>query len=488
MIKKEVRALLPAWSACALAIIASRWQVRPVGGLTVPAYVIGTAGLGAWAVGHEYAHGTLTSLLTLPVPRGRSWATKLAVLAPMLAGLSALGMLLFVRSNGDQEFGVALFILPALAALFVAPWLTMETRSPLAGAVFTIGALGGSLAAGEWIGELRYGFTGQVDAFRLAFLWWAMGGLATLGAVMGWRRFASLETLDGHSADVQLPTSRTRAVTRTRVTRRHPLIRLIAKELRLQQLSIVVAAVWALAYTISEASGARATYQSDFFSSNLPSVLTVFYTLVLPIVIGSLPCAEERQLGTLDAQLLLPGRSSTQWVVKSATAFSLTVILALVLPLALARILGDAGWLFVPGTGNRLPAELVVSVLAITSISLYVSTIARSGMWALIWSVGAVIASGVVVSELLNLGIGRKVFAAVHAARAPHPHLQFMALRDVYVLVPLCGFAVLAVALALPHYRYAARRPALIAGHAVIAVAYVMACNVVVNVLWALEY
>ena len=66
MIDTEIRALLPAWVACALAILASRWQIEPLTYLGVPAYLIGTAGLGAWMMGHEYAHGTLPSMLTLP--------------------------------------------------------------------------------------------------------------------------------------------------------------------------------------------------------------------------------------------------------------------------------------------------------------------------------------------------------------------------------------------------------------------------------------
>jgi hypothetical protein len=264
------------------------------------------------------------------------------------------------------------------------------------------------------------------------------------------------------------------------VTRRHPLIRLIAKELRLQQLAIAVAAVWALAYTIIVASGARAMHPFYSYSSSLLVVLTVFYTLVLPVVIGSLACAEERQFGTLDAQLLLPVRSSTQWIIKSATAFGLAVTLAVLLPLGLARMFGAA-----PIT---LTTDLVLVVLAVSSISLYVSTLARSGMWALICSVGVVFASGVLIFSQVFSSVGRKVFAVVHAARAPHTHLQFMPLTEAYILVPLCGFAVLAVTLALPNFRYAARRPALIAAHIAIAVAYVMACEVIVNVIRALKY
>ncbi|HEX4566058.1 MAG TPA: ABC transporter permease, partial [Vicinamibacterales bacterium] len=111
MIDKEVRALLPAWAACALAIVASRWQIEPFRYLGVPAYFVGTAGLGAWVMGHEYSHGTLASLLSIPVPRHRIWTAKLVVVAPLLAALAALGAFFVPVEFGDQKFGVALFVL-----------------------------------------------------------------------------------------------------------------------------------------------------------------------------------------------------------------------------------------------------------------------------------------------------------------------------------------------------------------------------------------
>jgi hypothetical protein len=407
----------------------------------------------------------------------------------MLAGLAVLGMLVIRLDRGDQEFGSALYILPPLVSVFVAPWLTMATRSPLAGAVFTFGALGGSLAAGEWIGELRYGFTNQVDAFRVAFMWWAMGGLSVLGAVMGWRTFATLEAIDGQGADLQLPFARRRAGVAP-VTRRHPLVRLVAKELRLQQLAIVVSAMWALAYTVTEASGAQRVMSSHTpdIAVNLLSVSSAFYSVVLPLVIGSLACAEERHFGTLDAQLLLPVRSSTQWIVKSAAALGLAVALALLLPLALARMFGDVVLIAGPGPRSRLTTESVIFVLGMTSISLYVSTLARSGIRALIGSVGIISAFGFVVGELSNWSVGRKVFVAVHAARAAHTHPRYMVLNDAYRIVPLGAFVVLVVALALPNYRYAARRPALVAMHAAIVLACVLAYDVVMSVIMALKF
>ena len=489
MILKEVRALLPAWAACTLAIFASGWNVEPFKYLGVPAFFIGTAGLGAWAMGHEYANGTLASLLTVPVARRRLWTAKLAVIAPMLAALAMVGAWSTQLERGDRTFGAALFILPPIVSLFVAPWLTMVTRSPLAGAVFTFSALGGSLALGAWIGELRYGVANQVDVFRVEFLWWSLGCLSVVAAIMSWRTFATLEAPDGPGADVQLPFARRRTVAGT-VTRRHPLLRLVAKEVRLQQLAIVIAVLWAVAYTLAEASGVRAARELSGADLGITilTVLSAFYSLVLPVVIGSLACAEERQFGTLDAQLLTPVRSSTQWIVKSLTALGLAELLALLIPLALARLFGDR--VLIVGPRNTLTVEAHVLVLGMTSIGLYVSSLARSGMRALIGSVATIGAFAFYVERLVFFSsINRKLFVAVHATRAAHSHRGIVpVLSDAYRVVPLCLFVALVVALALPNFRDTDRRPARVAAHAAIVLASVMAYDIALTIIEALRF
>jgi len=481
VINKEVRALLPVWTVCATSILASRWQVGPLRSLGLPAYFIATAALGAWSVGHEHVYGTLPSLLTLPVARRRLWLIKLAVLASMLAPLAILARYCVPLDRGDQDFGVALFVLSAAAGLCLAPWLTMLARTPLGGAVFSFGAVGGAMALGEWIGVLRYGFTREVDAFRISFMWWAVGALCLVGATMGWRTFARLEARDG-SQDVQLPFARPRLNAPSTVTRRHPLVCLITKELRLQQLAIVVAILWVLAYVFSEAAGLRVGSQGGPDSI---SVLTVFYTLVLPVVIGSLACAEERHFGTLESQLLLPIRSATQWVVKSATALSLALALAVLVPFALARVFGDR--LAFAAPRDRLEPTAIFFVLALTTISLYVSTLARSGLRALIGSVGAVLAFGVFAREL-DPWLNRKDFLVVReVAHGYAPRGLFV--TGVQLMGWLFyGFFMLTLALAFPHFRYVARRPALVAAHVAILALYVVAYDVMMHVISGLRF
>ena len=61
----------------------------------------------------------------------------------------------------------------------------------------------------------------------------------------------------------------------------------------------------------------------DFFN-----VLSVFYSGLIALLVGSLACAEERQMGTLDCQVLLPMATWQQWSVKVAVVLGLSMVLA----------------------------------------------------------------------------------------------------------------------------------------------------------------
>ncbi len=477
MIEKEVRALLPAWTACALAIVALHYQSPSLRYLGLSVYLVSAAGLGAWSIGHEYAYGTMPSMLALPVPRRRWWIAKLAVLAPSLAALAALAAYFVTLDRGDSMFGAALFWLPALAALCIAPWLTVLTRSPLAGAVFTIGIVGGSMAAAEWIGVYRYGFTADVDEFRRGFLLRSIGGLSAIGAVAGWFMFARLQVTEGAGADVQLLTRSTASAAAPR--RRNPLVALVLKELRLQQLAMVVAAVYAIANGV-----VLLVERQDVYG--VFDVLLALYVITVPALIGSLACAEERHFGVHDSQLLLPFKASLQWFVKAAMAVGLALILALLLPSLLVRLL--PAYAHVGPRGNMITRETVFIVLGSVSVSLYLSTLARSGMTAMIYAIGVIPALEIFTARL-GTWVGERAFTLVHQARAPHLHHTLIPSRF-YFSNETVALLILAavVVLALPHYCYVDRRPRLVTLHAALALAGMVAYSVAINVVTALRY
>jgi ABC-type transport system involved in multi-copper enzyme maturation permease subunit len=471
----------------ALAILASRWQIEPLHYLGVPAYFIGTAILGASVVGHEYTHRTLASMLALPVPRWRWWSAKLAILATMLATLMGLAMGFLPLDRGDQSIGISLFVLPPLVALFVTPWLTMATASPTAAAVLAFSAMGGSLALGEWIGVLRHGFTPAADAFRIAFMWWALGGLSLIGAVMGWRSFLTLEVPDPSGDDIQLPIGSRRGL--AALTRRPALAALVGKELRLQQLSLVVAVIFSGIYVVVALTTRRVDH-----SLMVANVLLTFYVVVIPIVIGSAAVAEERRFGMLGAQLLLPVAVAAQWAVKATVTLALAVALGLLLPLALALALMTTAQPPPPsGVGlYAMAPQWFIFAGGFTAVALYMSTLARSGLRAMVLSIAAIPVLAYVSMEVAANGIGRPVFTAVYNARAPHAGRMVMfssvGVGGWLFAVALISFVLFALVLAFFNFRRVDRSAMRVAAHAGIAVTVILAFTVALSVCLALAF
>ena len=386
MIEKEFRALLPMWAACAAALIASTSHVRLLYDFSDLAYVLGAIVLGGLAMGHEYSNGTLDALLVTPVPRWRIWLSKMAVLALMLVTLelfSAWMGSLGRGGPGDPDLRLALNVLPVLAALFVAPWLTMLARGALGGAVFTICLTGMLLGAGDWIAIARYGLAADLTRFRLAFMWWSAAGLSLTGLVMGWRTFRRLES-SGRNAEISFWPSAGRARAASR--RVSPLRQLIVKELHLQHMTWVLTAIYIACYV----TGVAATRRNGRGADVAMAVLTLFPLLIAPLI-GALACAEERQLGTHEWQRLLPVSSLRQWIVKAGTALALTGLLAVGLPVALTWLMP-----FEPARGFDFHRALRQTpfpwAFAFTTLALFISSATGSTMRTLMLTIPALAA------------------------------------------------------------------------------------------------
>ena len=397
MIAKELRALLPAWAACAGALLACAAVplLRPFG---APAFFIGASAVGAFSVGHEYAYGTLDVLLSQPVSRRRIVLTKLGVLAVLLAALLALARATVGTTLGGAVFGPAFLSLPVLAGLFVSPWLTLSARSAVGGTVFTVAVVGVLLVIGDWMGVARYGYTREVDAFRVRLLWQSMTVLCAVGSVLTLVMFGRLEAIDGRGADVDL-VPRTRGISHG-LTRRRAGWLLLRKELRIQQLAFAIAAVYVAWFVILAWSGRR-TWKDDVVFT-----LTMFYAGLTAMVVGALASAEERQMRTLDAQLLLPVSVARQWLIKAGTALGLTLLLALAVPVATIALLPPE-----PLPWRMLDPLFAIStilmLLSVTALSLYVSSVSSSGLWALVLSIPSAFATALF---LMLLGAGLETF------------------------------------------------------------------------------
>ena len=399
---KEVRALAVPWLACLAAMVAPVVVdvPRALGGISVLAYFLGAAALGALSIGHEYTGRTLGLLLSLPARRRRLLLIKLGVLAAMLLVLWVVAdTLVFRGPRESQAENLAASVLAVLCALFLAPWLTMACRNPIAGTVFTMAIPGVLLTVGELIGAATYGRGPETDALRMAILWWGTLGLCAIGASASWRMFMRLEAIDGRDPDVRLPQwlqwPAPASTAASSFRKRNPMWLLVKKELRLQQMTLVVAGLYVFAWLViaSASSKAFVPHVDDALT-----ILTFFYVGLVALLIGSLASAGERQLRTLEWQVLLPPGTSLQWALKMGVVLGLAMLLAIGLPAVSASIYSATNPL------QFLRPELAVIIVLLTAGSLYVSSLCNSGLWALLMSMtatcGTVTLVGVAIAQV----------------------------------------------------------------------------------------
>src|SRR5262249_28614676 len=175
--------------------------------------------------------------------------------------------------------------LPLAYGLIVAPWLTMVARGPLGGVVFAL-AVPLVLAVGV-------GFIEPLYFFVLPTFWTALSGCVVVGAVLGTRTFMRLEALETYS-DVEMPKLFGGSRAHARSTR-HPLWALVTKELRLQQMTVLVAVL-----SFGAVLAARWYYNlAPTTNLDLTYALSVVHLALVPILAGALASAEERRMGTL---------------------------------------------------------------------------------------------------------------------------------------------------------------------------------------------
>lgn len=449
-IRKEVRALGPVWLATVIAILVFQPKAAILHDFDAVAYFLGAAALGALSLGHEYTNRTLPFLLTVPAGRGRLLVIKLGVLAVMLLTLCGVAGLT-VFHGFDAWFALTALCLPVMYGLFVAPWLTMICRSPIAGTVFNIGIAGILLIVGDRVGTARYGYTRDVDTVKMAVLWYGSIAVCVVGAVMSWRTFMTLEAVDDRGPELSWPTwlrQRPRTIAAAPAfTKQHPIWLLVKKELRLQQMSLAVPGLYLMG------SLAVIPYKRPD-PDNLAFAVTIYYAVLIAVLIGSLASAEERALGTLPSQVLLPMSIRTQWAVKLTVVLALALMLAIGVPVVVLQVLST--WhVTVPGLTIELfwrsPAVVVIAMLAVGS--LYVSSLCKSGLWAMVVSVPSLFGAGLFL-QWTSTAMWRMFYALAPRSSGPgHPIYIYSA--DSLILVVLAGTSVLLVRFAFVNHRSA---------------------------------
>jgi hypothetical protein len=315
----------------------------------------------------------MAGLLALPVRRSRLLALKLGVLLTLVSVLFAA---MFAASRGftyaEHLWRESALVIAGLA-VGVAPCLTLMFRSPLAGAAFAAATPLVFWLIGLWIP----GWTpSDVETFMKQGSLFVSGAGLAMTCVL----FQRLEVIDGPASDRGVPgwfkktalAADTAPASPART--HHPILLLVAKELRLQRMTMLISAIFSAAWLFTVFSR---------FVNPQPVHLGVIYPLtaihgvLVTVMAGALAFAEERHLGAWPAQSLLPMRSGLQTDVKVGVALTLALLLGLALPLALNAVAPAPDAI-------EFDAGQITGILAICAGSLYVSSASASGIRAVL--------------------------------------------------------------------------------------------------------
>jgi hypothetical protein len=381
LVRKEVEQIRPAWW---LGLFASQSGLLGNGGfgrndhfeIAVVPVTLGFVLVAALSVGIEFQQRTLPSLLCSPLSRNRIWRTKMTVLAVALASMLGVFALSFAASSrpSTPEFGIGVGIIGALgfAAWATVPFWSLITRNLLAGLVFAIAVPPLSLA---WLSAVLGSVLSVSGSASEAVLWVVAVGYVVVAPFLAHRRWLRLETPDGTDLDqrgIFLRFRNRTLATSSRTVQVHPIPVLLLKELRLQTVTLACLAaallLWLSAPWIPAA----------ILSLDVNRLLVGLFAATSTLLAGATAIAEERRLGTLDSQVLLPVSRNLQWALKLAIgAAVLFVATSLILSIATDSHMR---------TGNSLEFYLQLSMVAVLFVLTFLaSSAAPNALKALLW-------------------------------------------------------------------------------------------------------
>jgi hypothetical protein len=397
--RKEVRALLP-WAVgvglatVALALLAARHtgfpNIRYDSQLWIRVvYAAGLLTVAALSMGQEITHRTLPSLLMQPVDRRRLLWTKMTVLAAIATTLGVIGELTLPRESiwAGGEPRLMLVWGPAIIAVGLVPLLTLLSRKPLGGAVFSVVIPGLILAIAESLNPRLD------DAHALTIAWYGTVIVSAFGLAALAYAFPRVETAGEDASPGSLLTRRagewSGVLTRTAPARRHWLWFAVTNELRLQQLTLVVSALFV------GLGGIIVLLQRGETPYTGPGVgtLAALHGIFIAIIAGSRASADERHFGILATQALQPKAAWKTWTVKVMVTLSLALALSMALPWLFTLVDADVvrvygrprSWDYHPAAWwFGLERAYFASVVLTTIAALYVSSLSSNSLWALL--------------------------------------------------------------------------------------------------------
>ena len=396
---KETRDLLPVFVGTllfiALPYVIWRQETDVFG---IVAFGCGCAIMAGSCFGNEFLHRTLPLLLAQPIPRRALWIEKMVVLA--IGMIISLGVRWFFlhsycrQSLSDTAFLAASVLIP-LCAFCGSPWLTLATRSGIAGVVFSAAIPLGLLAVTVLISSRleEVGNTEQAgDSKEFISSMVVLVAYCVVAYSAGYAKFKRFQVLDGSSStDLRLPAKVENFIARFAQSISGRFIgqfsTLIKKELRLQQVSFLMAGFFCLA---AVAGALLYKLRPDWGGPVLAATYPI-YLILFPFIAGALSVAEERAWGVAEWHLTLPPSARKQWFAKVLGALGTTLILGWLLPLTVFIVTQD---LFAaPGndTGSMLAALAPLCVLSqflFAILAIYSGSSSNSSLRAVLVAVG----------------------------------------------------------------------------------------------------
>ncbi len=314
LIQKEIRLLAPAWAAAmALAtvpfLVFQDIPARELGLAPAFALALGLMFMALTSFGREFSLHTFSVTLTQPVERSVIWRVKTRVLAIAAATtllVWAFCMWLFAPVSGMAE-SVMAAALTALIALSSGLWSSLLVRQ-------MVGAFWVALVPPALLFIITTAIPHGGFIFYPALVIYSVAGYKWARSLF----FKAQETgwASGLVAAPAFLSFKTGANDRTRTYR--PLTALLAKELRLQQptlmLMIVFVFLHMLALWVRHLTRNWNSYSG--FRNTLERAHAIW--IMVPLLAGAVSISEERNLGTHGGQLTLPVSARVQFFLKLA--------------------------------------------------------------------------------------------------------------------------------------------------------------------------
>lgn len=480
LIRKEVRALLPVWATTmALAVVLlipdstrdalglPRFTQQLFLSIALVSLAMTPIVLGALSTGHDFAHRTWSLTLTLPVRRSRLFVVKTAVLVGMVVPLWVVSLivysgehLLFASMISTMALPARLvhpaILMPLIGGLTLAPWFALLTRSVVVGSGLAVAALAAlyqvSVIGVAAFTGLRSDHGAGIGAAGVLAVWQGATLLVAVAGAWGLQRaFVGGEATEPGARNIADWRGRQQAARAHREgPRRSAAVMLARKELRLQMPTAMVAGLFAVGWLL-------ATWRLDtpvgWFEA-----MAMLAAVVIALLAGASACAEERQLGTIEVQMLLPVSALRQWLIKVGVVVAVVVILGLGVPIALSALSSSevmAKVWSIYGPRNRDP--LLVALGALTVVALYVSSLSRGGMHAFITAC-AVAAGAIPLAQVTAIAAETllHLFESYSGARQGlgYPMHDLRQLFDALMLSLLGVICLMALRFAYQNHRY----------------------------------